>query len=134
MMLKKIPQEVSELFQIAKQASENAYAPYSGFKVGAAILTKSGKIFTGCNVENSSYSVTICAERTAFCKAVSENEKEFKTIAIYVQSDKVFPPCGACRQFMIEFSEDLDVVYGNDKEIFFSNIQKLLPESFKLEK
>ena len=133
-MLKKIPQDVSELFQIAKQASENAYAPYSGFRVGAAILTKSGKIFTGCNVENSSYSVTICAERTAFCKAVSENEKEFKTIAIYVQSDKVFPPCGACRQFMIEFSEDLDIVYGNDKEIFFSNIQKLLPESFKLEK
>ena len=88
-----------ELFQMAKDASNNAYSPYSDIKVGAALLTKDGKIYTGVNVENASYGATICAERTAFTKAISEGEREFDKIAIG-GSIKNLVPCGMCRQFM----------------------------------
>ncbi|MCL2064276.1 MAG: cytidine deaminase [Candidatus Cloacimonetes bacterium] len=124
--------ELKNLFDSAKIASENAYSPYSHFKVGAAILCKNGKQFTGCNIENASFGGTICAERVAICKAVSENEKEFTAIAVYVQSEKLFPPCGMCRQFMVEFSTDMIVIYGNEQYLEISNIGELLPESFKL--
>ena len=132
-MKKKIDNYLQELFEIAKNASENSYSPYSGFKVGAAIQTKLGKIFTGCNIENSSYGATICAERTAIFKAVSENDLAFHAIAIYVQSDKIFPPCGICRQVMAEFSNNLIVIYGNDQEIRSSSLKELMPESFILD-
>ena len=120
------------LFEVAKHVSVHAYSPYSKFKVGAALLTKSDKVYTGCNVENASYGVTNCAERTAIFKAVSEGEREFIAIAIYVDADFIFPPCGACRQVMSEFSSDMLVIYGNDSKIVESNISDLLPNSFSL--
>ncbi len=121
-----------ELVDLARKASENAYAVYSGYKVGAALQTAAGKIYTGCNVENASYSLTNCAERTAIFKAVSEGEKEFESLAVYVQSDTLFPPCGACRQVIAEFSDDMTIIYANQNKVVKSNIKKLLPESFKL--
>ena len=95
-----------DLIDKAHEAMKNAYSPYSGFKVGAAILTKDGKIFTGCNVENASYGATICAERCAATKAVSEGSNEFTAIAIVSSSDKFTYPCGICRQFLSEFFEE----------------------------
>ena len=95
-----------ELIDKAHEAMKNAYSPYSGFKVGAAILTKDGKIFTGCNVENASYGATICAERCAATKAVSEGSNEFTAIAIVSSSDKFTYPCGICRQFLSEFFDE----------------------------
>lgn len=96
-----------ELVQLAKDAMDNAYAPYSGYRVGAALLAKSGKVYLGCNIENASFSPTICAERTAFAKAVSEGEREFVAIAVAGGKDGkaegIFPPCGVCRQVMQEF-------------------------------
>ena len=121
-----------ELLQMAKKASKNAYAPYSNFHVGAAVQTKSGKIFTGCNVENASYGATVCAERIAIFKAVSEGESELMAIAIFVDSDKLFPPCGMCRQVMSEFSSDLVIIYGNHLKTIISDIKKLLPDIFSL--
>ena len=132
-MKKTIDDELLQLFEKAKIASENAYSPYSGFKVGAAIQTKLGNIFTGSNIENSSFGATICAERTAIFKAVSENELAFKAIAIYVQSDKIFPPCGICRQVMAEFSNNLVVIYGNDNDVRISSLKELMPEIFVLD-
>ncbi len=88
----------NELYEKAKKVSENAYAPYSNYKVGAALRTKNGKIFTGCNVENSSYGLTNCAERNAIFKAISEGESEFEEMIIYVKSGNIPTPCGACRQ------------------------------------
>ena len=123
---------LDNLFLKAKSASNNAYSPYSGYKVGAALETKNGDIFTGCNIENASYSGTICAERVAISKAVSENQRDFTAIAIYVQSEKLFAPCGICRQYMAEFSSDLIVLYGNDNQQCLSNIKELLPEAFKI--
>ena len=123
---------LNDLFQTAKTAGKSAYSPYSKFCVGAAVITKSNKIFTGCNIENASYAATICAERTAIFKAVSEGETDFRAIAIYVDSHKLFPPCGICRQVMSEFSSDMIVVYGNDHKIVETDIQTLLPESFSL--
>ena len=124
--------ELKVLFEKAKIASESAYSPYSGFKVGAALLTKNGSVYTGCNVENASYGGTICTERVAVCKAVSEGEKEFVAIAVYVQSEILFPPCGICRQFMAEFSDNMIVIYGNERDTRETDIKGLLPESFKL--
>jgi cytidine deaminase len=123
-----------KLKNAAIEVANNAYAPYSGYKVGAALLTKSGKIFTGCNVENSSFGLTNCAERTAIFKAVSEGEKEFEEIVIFVDSEKLPTPCGACRQVMSEFSDDLKItiISKNDEKI--TDIKELLPLSFQFEK
>ena len=120
------------LIKKAKEASQKAYAPYSGFKVGAALLTKSGKIFTGCNVENASYGLSNCAERTAIFKAVSEGEKEFSEILIYVDNEKMFYPCGACRQVMSEFSDNLKITIVSNSQIVETNIKELLPLNFRL--
>ena len=96
-----------ELCRLAVKAMENAYVPYSGYRVGAALLTKSGKVYTGCNIENASYTPTVCAERTAVFKAVSEGEREFEMIAVAGGKDGsvqgAFPPCGVCRQVLAEF-------------------------------
>jgi cytidine deaminase len=121
-----------ELLDLAKVASNKAYAPYSKFKVGAALLTKSGKIYTGCNVENASYSLTICAERNAVFQAVADANYDFLAIAIYVDSDKVFPPCGACRQVLAEFADDMIIIYSNQTEIVQSSLSELLPGKFTL--
>ena len=125
-------QTKKDLVQAAKQASQQAYAPYSGFKVGAALLSTGGEVFTGCNVENASYSLTICAERNAVFQAVAAGVKEFAAIAIYVDSDQSFPPCGACRQVLAEFSDELSVLIANRKTISLTDLAALLPERFSL--
>jgi len=121
-----------ELIRKAKEVSRNAYVPYSGFKVGAALKTASGKIFTGCNVENSSYGLTNCAERTAVFKAISEGENEFIEIAIYVDSEILFSPCGACRQVLSEFNGDMKVVVVSGDKILETTVNELLPHGFHL--
>ena len=121
-----------ELFRMAVKASENAYVPFSNFHVGAALLAKDGQIFTGCNIENSSYGATICAERTAMVKAVSEGVREFEAIAIAGNGGTSWP-CGICRQFMFEFSENMRVISGeNEDELKFYRLNELLLEGFKL--
>jgi cytidine deaminase len=114
----------------AKEAMENAYVKYSNFKVGAALLTKSGKVYTGCNIENSSYGATICAERVAFTKAISEGEKEFEAIAIVGSGGDYTYPCGICRQFMSEFGLDLKLIFENGENIKIFTLNQLLPEAF----
>jgi len=120
------------LIEAASEARERAYAPYSDFKVGAALLAKSGKVYTGSNVENVSYSLTICAERAALFRAVSEGERAFEAIAIV--SEIGASPCGACRQVLREFGADLRVIVadtkGNQREHVLS---ALLPDDFKPE-
>ncbi|MBO5517568.1 MAG: cytidine deaminase [Firmicutes bacterium] len=117
---------------MAVKASENAYVPFSNFHVGAALLAKDGQIFTGCNIENSSYGATICAERTAMVKAVSEGVREFEAIAIAGNGGTSWP-CGICRQFMFEFSENMRVISGeNEDELKSYRLNELLLEGFKL--
>ncbi|MGA3176258.1 MAG: cytidine deaminase [Candidatus Acidiferrum sp.] len=103
------------LITAAKHARENAHARFSNFKVGAALRTSSGKIFGGCNVENATYGLTICAERVAIFKAISEGERRFDAIAVVTDTDALTPPCGACRQLIWEFCGDVPVVLSNLK-------------------
>jgi cytidine deaminase len=120
------------LIALASEMREKAYVPYSKFAVGAALLAKSGRVYTGCNVENASYSLSVCAERVAIYKAVSEGEREFEAIAVV--TEKGVPPCGACRQVLREFGEGIRIivadVYGK-RRIF--TLEELLPEAFKAE-
>ena len=120
----------------AKEAMHLAYSPYSGYKVGAALLCKDGSVYTGCNIENAGYSSTNCAERTAFFKAVSEGKREFEAIAICGGKDgvieDVFPPCGVCRQVMREFCEDNFLIYMVTRDDIQSyTLGQLLPMSFE---
>jgi cytidine deaminase len=122
----------NELIQTAIDARQKAYAPYSNFLVGAALLTSDGTVFTGCNVENTSYGLCICAERTAICKAVSEGHQKFNKIV--VTANPFATPCGACRQFLVEFGKDIEVICvdANDPthtKSWTSN--ELIPENFK---
>lgn len=120
-----------ELLKIAEKAKENAYVPYSKFHVGAALLTKSGKVFTGCNVECASYGGTNCAERTAIFKAVSEGEREFEKIAVTSDNIGETYPCGICRQVILEFGRDIKVVLGESEgEYREMSIQELIPYGF----
>ena len=125
-----------KLIEIAKKAAENAYVPYSHYTVGAALLTKDGKVYTGCNIENAAYGPTNCAERTAFFKAVSEGEREFLKIAVVggktLHFKDYFSPCGVCRQVMREFCDDsFTVLLGKDGEEYLSlSLSELLPHSF----
>ena len=124
-----------ELLLKAIEAREMAYAPYSNHKVGAALVGKSGKVYTGCNVENAAYTPTNCAERTAIFKAVSEGEREFTAIAIVGglkdKLSEVCAPCGVCRQVLAEFCDgDLHVVMGTPDKIVTSTLANLLPLSF----
>lgn len=124
-----------ELIKKAIDAREKAYAPYSNFKVGAALLTKSGKVYEGANIENASYSLTNCAERTALFKAVFDGERDFEAIAIVGGKDKLefCPPCGACRQALSEFcKEDFKVVLFDGKEEKVYLFNEILPLTFKL--
>lgn len=117
--------------QAAIDALAHAHAPYSKFKVGAALITVSGKIFTGCNIEVSSYGLTICAERVAIFKAISEGEKDFGSIAIAAETEAFCPPCGACRQVIADFSPKMEIILINKiGEIKTTSIQELLPEAF----
>lgn len=122
-----------QLIDIANEALKHAYVPYSNFPVGAALLTESDKIFTGCNVENASFGLTNCAERTAIFKAVSEGERQFKCLVITGQTNEAISPCGACRQVIAEFCEaDMPVILTNatKSEIVETNIGTLLPGAF----
>lgn len=101
------------LITAAKQARENAHAPYSNFRVGAALRSTSGRIFSGCNVENATYGLTICAERVAIFKAISEGERGFSAIAVVTDTKTLTPPCGACRQLIWEFCGDIPVTMAN---------------------
>jgi len=105
--------EFDTLIAAARAARENAYAPYSNFRVGAALRASSGRIFGGCNVENASYGLTVCAERVAIFKAISEGERGFDAIAVVTDAGKLTPPCGACRQLIWEFCGDIPVVLTN---------------------
>lgn len=126
------------LIELALNARKQAYTPYSGFQVGAALLTKSGKIYTGCNIENAAYTPTNCAERTAFFKAVSEGEREFEAIAIVGGAKEAeyldfCPPCGVCRQVMMEFCKpsEFQIILGRSKEEYkIYTLEELLPLGF----
>ena len=124
----------NELMKTAEKACENAYAPYSKFKVGAALLASDGRVFTGCNVENSSYGAGICAERTAAVKAVSEGAVHFSAIAIANAGGGLTFPCGICRQFLSEFAEEgFRVILRNDGGMLeFFTLDELMPHSFRL--
>ncbi|WP_312044505.1 cytidine deaminase [Anaerotignum sp.] len=124
--------ENQELVLLAKEAMEKAYAPYSKFKVGAALLAKNGKVFLGCNVENASYGATICAERTAITKAISEGVKEFDKIAIVASSGDYAAPCGICRQVLYEFLPEGEVILDSDREgMKVMSLKELLPMGFR---
>lgn len=130
----------SELVSLAVKGMQRAYCPYSGYKVGAALLTQSGKVYLGCNIENSAYSPTNCAERTAFFKAVSEGERDFKAIAVVGGKDGqitgTFSPCGVCRQVMAEFCnpDEFKVILGKPDGYDEFLLRELLPLSFGLPK
>jgi len=129
------PEKIEELIAAARDVQKKAYAPYSNFKVGAALLGKSGAIFTGCNVENSSYGMTICAERNALAHAVASGEREFSALAIVTDASKPTPPCGACRQALMEFSPDMAVILvttQGQRKIF--SLRELLPYPFEFER
>lgn len=121
-----------ELYKLAREVAQKAYAPYSNFKVGAALITDTGNIYSGCNVENSSYGLSICAERNAIFNMIAKGDRLISEIAIFVDSDKLFPPCGACRQVLAEFGEDIKIYYGNDNKIVETTLKELLPHSFRL--
>lgn len=105
--------DYDSLIAAAKKSRENAHAKFSNFKVGAALLSASGKVYGGCNVENATYGLTICAERVAIFKAISEGERRFSAIAVVTDTDALTPPCGACRQLIWEFCGDVPVVMAN---------------------
>ncbi len=120
-----------KLIELALEARENAYAPYSKFKVGAVVLTKDGQIFTGCNIESASFTPTICAERIALSKAVSEGHRIIDTIAVVGSLEKISFPCGVCRQFIREFGQDIRIISATSTENYeVFTIEDLLPRSF----
>jgi cytidine deaminase len=127
------PRQFRKLIAAAKAAQRRAHAPYSKFRVGAALLTKSGKIFTGVNVENASYGLTICAERVAVTKAVSEGHRKFAAIAVVAPS-AALSPCGACRQVLAEFGEMVVICTDsrNPRRFRLYLLSELLPHAFKL--
>jgi len=123
------PMTDKQLIEVAALAREKAYAPYSGFPVGAALLASSGKVYTGCNVENASSGLTVCAERVAVFKAVSEGEQEFDTIAVVTATGG--SPCGACRQVLIEFGDSLRVLVADTEgHVLGFSMEQLLPNAF----
>lgn len=119
------------LLALAKKAKDQAYAPYSGFQVGAALLTTGGKIFLGCNVENASYGLTNCAERTAIFSAVAAGFRDFRMMAIYADTVNYIFPCGACRQVFMEFNPDMEIIMGNINDDYcLKKAKELLPAAF----
>ncbi len=125
----------NQLIEEAKKARELAYVPYSKFPVGAALLTKDGKVYHGCNIENAAYSMCNCAERTAFFKAISEGDKDFSMLAVVADTDRPCSPCGACRQVISEFcSKDMKVILTNLKgDVLETTVEGLLPGAFNAE-
>lgn len=123
--------DYTKMIILAKNAMKNSYSPYSNFKVGACVLTKSGKYYLGTNVENSSFGATVCAERSAVCCAVTDGEREFEAIAIVSSGDDYTFPCGICRQFISEFNEDIKIIVAKDEKNYkIFTLQKLLQNGF----
>jgi len=120
-----------ELIAKARDAMERAYAPYSGFRVGAALLGEDGSIHTGCNVENASYGLTICAERAALAGAVARGVRRFRSVAIATSGSRAVSPCGACRQVLAEFSPGMTVVSASGEDRKAWTLDQLLPEPFE---
>lgn len=126
--------DYNELLEKAKLASEKAYAPYSKFKVGACVLTENDKIYTGCNFENSSFGLSICAERNAIGSAIADGEQKLKAVAIFSPNTKHCYPCGACRQVMCEFvsGNGLDIITEAEDGLDIKNFSEIFPEGFRL--
>jgi cytidine deaminase len=123
--------DYDHLITIAKQTRENAHAPYSNFRVGAALRATSGRIFGGCNVENATYGLTVCAERIAIFKALSEGERGFDAIVVVTDTEALTPPCGACRQLICEFCGDIPVILANLKgRTETTQMRDLFPKPF----
>lgn len=123
--------EYEPLITAAKRARENAHARFSNFKVGAGLRASSGKIYGGCNVENATYGLTVCAERVAIFKAISEGERKFDAIAVATDTDTLTPPCGACRQLIWEFCGDVPVILSNLKgQVEVIRMRELFPKPF----
>jgi cytidine deaminase len=126
-----LSEDFQPLIEAALQARLQAVAPFSNFRVGAALRTESGKVYTGCNVESASYGLTVCAERVAIWKALSEGERDFTALAVVADTDILTPPCGTCRQIIWEFARGAKIVFANlkgDTEIF--DMVDLLPRAF----
>jgi cytidine deaminase len=123
--------EQNELIRLAAEARRRAFAPFSNFKVGAALLTEDGEIFTGCNIENASYGLTMCAERVAIFKAVSEGARAFQKICVVADTESLTPPCGACRQIIWEFCGNIEIVLSNlEGKIETFQMSELFPRAF----
>ena len=123
-----------ELYRLAREAMEHAYAPYSGYCVGAALETAGGEVYQGANMENASYGASICAERVAVCKAMYDGHKDFRAIAVCASGDDPAWPCGICRQFIFEFGSSTLIITGPDEEhLETATIGELLPRGFRLE-
>ena len=124
--------EDQELVELARKAREFSYSPYSKFKVGAALITNEGKVYSGCNIENASFGLSNCAERTAFFKAISEGKKTFERLVVTGETDAPISPCGACRQVMVEFCEPTMPVLlvGDEGALKETTVGELLPYSF----
>lgn len=122
-----------DFIEIAKESCKTSYSPYSKIKVGAALVSENGEIFEGCNIENASYGLSMCAERIALFKAVSKGQKKFIKIAV-ASSSQVASPCGACRQALSEFSPEMEVVWEENGKIISKKLNELLPNSFKIKK
>jgi cytidine deaminase len=124
-------ESLQELIQIAKTARLHSVAPFSNFLVGAAVRTEEGKIYSGCNVESASYGLTVCGERVAIWKALSEGEREFSELAIVADTESLTPPCGTCRQIIWEFCKDAKIILANlQGETQQCSIKELLPRAF----
>ena len=124
-------EDLQPLIDAAREARLHAVAPFSNFRVGAAVKTASGKVYTGCNVESASYGLTVCAERIAIWKALSEGERQFTELAVVADTETLTPPCGTCRQIIWEFAREATIVFANlqgQSEIF--HIADLLPRAF----
>ncbi len=118
-----------DLLDTAKEAALKTYSPYSKFPVGAAIVASDGSLYSGCNIENRSFNVSICAERTAFAKAISEGKRSFKSVAVYSPRGKDCWPCGLCRQFMSEFGDQIVIIVeGEDGSLICRKLADILPE------
>lgn len=124
--------DYNNLIKAAHDEMKKAYAPYSEIKVGAALLTSDGRVYTGSNIENASYGATICAERAAVAKAVNAGEKTFSAIAVVSNIKGYTYPCGICRQVLAEFSRDMDIVMYNGSEIKVEKLKEIFPHSFKI--
>jgi cytidine deaminase len=124
-----------ELVNVAKKALSKAYSPYSNYKVGAALRTKEGKIYDGCNIENASFGLTVCAERVALFKALSEGEKEFTELAVVIDDEILPSPCGACRQVISELAPNASIILATVNGLYKEySVEELLPNAFKLDK